>query len=158
MHCVINYGTNVSLWINNDCTEYELREGNFDLSISERIITKAIALNKIKLDMCSNEYETYLELNGNSFYIKTGLKYNKLNNVLRLVFVIKFSYKTFNIEYIAPVELLIFHYFNSDKSFYENKIVQFLLGRALIEAFNEFGCDLPKDWIDELIFPWYINY
>ena len=154
MHCAINYGTNVSLWINNDCTEYELREGNFDLDASERIITKAITLKHINLDMCHNEYECGFYSNNYFVYIKTGLRYSSRLASLRLVFYIKLGNSTdyINIEYVAPTELLIFHYFNSDMKFYSNKIVLFLLERALVEAFESFKCDLPDSWKYDLVF------
>ena len=147
MFCVINYGNNTSLWINDDCTDCEWRVGNYDLSKSTVLITKAITLNKINLDMCSNEYEVFYK----DYYIKTKLRFNKrlLSTTIEFSIFDKKNDTINTIGRLCPTELLVFYYFRSDRDFYSNKIIQRILYRAFSDEYN---LKLGMNWYEDFTF------
>lgn len=72
MYCALNFVDDTSLWINKNCSAYEVREGVGDLSEHELYRTKLICFNKLHFEYYHITYEFTYTMNDRSILIMAG--------------------------------------------------------------------------------------
>lgn len=72
MYCALNFVDGTSLWINKNCSAYEVREGIGDLSEHELYKTKIICFNKLHLEYYHITYEFTYTMNDCKMLIMAG--------------------------------------------------------------------------------------
>lgn len=120
MYCALNFVDGTSLWINKNCSAYEVREGIGDLSEHELYKTKLICFNKLHLEYYHITYEFTYTMNDRRMLIMTG--FMELRGKVYLTFS---SLGVDKVFCEVPIELLTCKLRNSSE-FLDNSVALFL--------------------------------
>lgn len=125
MYCALNFVDDTSLWVNKNCSTYEVREGIGDLSEHELYKTKLICFNKLHLEYYHITYEFTYTMNDRRALIMAG--FMELNGKIYLTF------NTLGVDKVfceVPIELLTCNLRNSYE-FLDNSVALFFVERFL---------------------------
>lgn len=125
MYCALNFVDDTSLWINKNCSAYEVREGIGDLSEHELYKTKLICFNKLHLEYYHITYEFTYTMNDRRMLIMTG--FMELRGKVYLTFS---SLGVDKVFCEVPIELLTCKLRNSSE-FLDNSVALFFVERFL---------------------------
>lgn len=125
MYCALNFVNGTSLWINKNCSAYEVREGIGDLSEHELYKTKLICFNKLHLEYYHITYEFTYTMNDRSILIMA--RFMEVRDNVYLTFNTLGVAKVF---YEVPIELLTCNLRNSSE-FLDNSVALFFVERFL---------------------------
>lgn len=125
MYCALNFVDGTSLWINKNCSAYEVREGIGDLSEHELYKTKLICFNKLHLEYYHITYEFTYTMNDRSILIMA--RFMEVRDKVYLTFNTLGVAKVF---YEVPIELLTCNLRNSSE-FLDNSVALFFVERFL---------------------------